>query len=551
MRHHANLAYSTSAYGIAFAASLALLWAYFIPLAAAPLSSYLQLFAAQGQPGSPLSDYFFICVRTLGVALVTAVVAVLGSAVVSASLSRSNLSQRFAIFGIPLLLPYFLGNSTDGLLVKLLSQNFADRFTYFADRSYGLVYVFLFALLIWKDGFLILYTLTLIADTVPKSVTLYARALGLTLREWIRDVLWPMARPAGILLCLFVFIAAEHEYIATFLSLRPSPGTGTELVSHWMNRVYTTLVLSTNASTALDLLSASGIVLLVASLAAGAISVGLLLGIIRLGTITWRSRIRARATRSATGMPMGASVTGILAVIFAVSPVVLAASFLTPSFPNDMTLATFTAPLTFVVALGGTILGWMIAVAARLMLGDRTINAAVVVRVLLMLLSAVVVPPFLVGLSSFSWWSMTSGSSQFGLIALWAISQLALVTPLIASFLFASFLSVTNSELRYQRWIGASLGEIASNSFAKRYVPQLLFSLLFAFLQVWNEDSVNGVFENVVPSFSTLINRTLSGRAESIANASGYAYFGIALAIVLGIFWLIALLSSRRGAADA
>lgn len=551
MRSHAKLIYSTSAYGFAFVVSLALFWSYFIPLASAPLSSYSQLFAAQNQPGSPLSDYFLICVRTLGVALVSAVIAILGSIVVSASLSRSNLAGRFAIFGAPLLLPYFLGDSTDGLFAKLLSQNFGDRFAYFADRSYGVVYVFLFILLAWKDGLLILYTLTLIADTIPRSVTLYARGLGLTLREWIRDVLWPMARPAGILLCLFVFIAAEHEYIATFLSLRPSPGTGTELVSHWMNRVYTTLVLSTNASTALDLLSASGIVLLAASLAVGAITVGLLLGIIRIGTSSLGLHIRRERRKSATRSPLGSSVIGILAVIFAMVPIILATSFLPPTFPSDLTLATFTAPLIFIVAFFGTVLGWIIAVTARLMLGNRTIDTASVVRILLLLLSPVVVPPFLVGISSFSWWSITNGSSQYGLMTLWGISQLALVTPLIASFLFATFLSVSNSELHYQRWIGASLQEIASNSFTKRFVPQLLFSLLFSFLQVWNEAAVNGVFENIVPSFSTLINRTLSGRAESIANASGYAYFGTALAIGLAMLWLTALLSSRRGAADA
>jgi hypothetical protein len=162
-----------------------------------------------------------------------------------------------------------------------------------------------------------------------------------------------------------------------------------------------------------------------------------------------------------------------------------------------------------------------------------------------------IVPPFLVGLCGFAWWSAVGAADHVVLICLWGFSQLMLVTPLIASFLFASFLGVSDHEIGYQRSIGANSAEIATNSFVLRYFPQLAFSFVFAFLQIWNEDAINSVFESVIPTFSTLIGRTLSGRSESIEFASGYAYFGIIVAVALSVLWSAALVSFRGRSADA
>lgn len=537
-----------------FAIAVSATWAYALPVVLVRSPHLLELLHSLIQPSSPSHDFWLAAFRTVASAALAALLALYGSNMLATAVLRKNLAGVAQVAGAFLLIPFFLGSATDAFLIKLLAVNFGTDVAYFSERGGGLVFVSLLLILLWRIGTVAAYTLVLIVADAPENVLTYARSLRLRFREWFRDIVWPLTRPASILLSIFVFIAAEHEYLPTFLALKPSPGTGTELLSHWMNRIYTSGVVGSDVANAQDTVKAAGAIFVFISLAVAAITTIALIALVQISTSSGGGRNPGGGKSVATfGPPASRSVLGLAAValllaIFALMPIGSAVRFLVPTFPaGSGALLGSTVPLVVFAAILATLVSMVTAFIARLMISVTVIKTRTVILVMTILLSPLAVPPFLIALSSFDWWSHTGGG-VWGLRALWLLAQIVLVLPVVSAFLFAVFLGVSNEELQYQRSIRATTPEVFLNSFAGRFAGQALFGMIFAGLQIWNEDAASPVFDNVVPSFASLISRTLSGRAESISAASGYALVGIAVAVALIAIWLSIVASGKRGA---
>lgn len=84
----------------------------------------------------------------------------------------------------------------------------------------------------------------------PPHIHQYAQSINIRSYDFFRIELISVWMPSVLIVGAFVFQDAFNDYIITQLSLRPSPATHTELISHFLNRIFTSLAIGRSASDA-------------------------------------------------------------------------------------------------------------------------------------------------------------------------------------------------------------------------------------------------------------------------------------------------------------
>jgi ABC-type tungstate transport system substrate-binding protein len=189
-------------------------------------------------------------------------------------------------------------------------------------------------------------------------------------------------------------------------------------------------------------------------------------------------------------------------------------------------------------AVLASVISVSLAVAARVTaprLLRRFDGRSLWVFVLLFLLLAV--PAICVGLCGYEWTSLLSRNSAPQQVGVWLVGQTVLTQPLLVGFLLWTHFQVETRELEFQQASGLSLRELAGFSFMKRFRLQYLLVVVFAFSFVWNEDTLNRVLSDTIPSMTDRLGSRVTGRGASSAEATSLVLFSAALSLLMIIVW--------------
>lgn len=344
---------------------------------------------------------------------------------------------------------------------------------------------------------------------------------------------WPTFRYLALVLSFLLFIDTYQEMIALRLLLRPSPGTNSEFISHYLLRSYFEILPMHSAAVASNALIAAG-------LCVGAIALATAVLTIKAVDFAWFRRLTAM--RDSRSRPRPAVSGGAaLAVSMALAPLSLGAllSMLHPTWkllPRELAFTLGLTLLTAALALAWSVFAGSCLRIAAYRRSVRPERALAIVTA--------------VGLSLgfLPWTAMALGIFQlsvalpFGPVitpAVWVVCQLLKVTPLMLALTGTIVFSIPDSEVAFQRVAGASLKDFVYYSVVQPFRAAHVAFFIFAFIQVWNETNVSAAFQSRVMSFSEITLIAVNGRGASFEVASTLTLFAIVVAALLGVAWIV------------
>jgi hypothetical protein len=175
-------------------------------------------------------------IRTLVLAVVgTSLTMLIGSVLgIWLGLGRS----RLAVFAPLLIIPTLVGSTGAAWLWKSILLD--DIWTHIAPGKRGVLGFWLPMLLVhcWRELPLVISFVAIEVRRQAASQFIFRRSLGMSRWEWMRLVGIKSICPLLAFLAFFVSASYMSEYLESAIAFRASPGSGTELLSHWIARSY-------------------------------------------------------------------------------------------------------------------------------------------------------------------------------------------------------------------------------------------------------------------------------------------------------------------------
>jgi ABC-type Fe3+ transport system permease subunit len=443
-----------------------------------------------------------------------------------------------------LILPITLGNLSIAFLCKVL---FGDT-AYFNAVATGDVtgkLAFLLLLHGWQYGILFTYLFWLNFQSIPGSVLDYSRATGFTRYQRIKDIYLPRSRNLIIMLSSILFLFTVYEESKLQYLFKPSPGTGSELVAHWLSRSYQSMLVA-GPDKANDLAFGAGATTFLAVL----VVLTILFLFVHIAMRTWIRSNRYPATntvqdeqRTSTGR--SAQLIALLLIALVLVPVAAALIVLPYLAGSDIghLWPSFIMTLIATLVAGSIAIGMGMAVRV----GWKERLSSFSPRSLpffLGLVALLLVPPLLVLLSGYAWMGQLGYSWTQMIWPIWVAGHMLLTKPLLGSFVLFSHFRVSTNELDYLQLHGLSKWEIAKTSFLQRFKAEYLLLFILAFSFIWNEGVVNNLFSDFIPSFAANLKMLITGRAADLQHAAAFLWMSIALSLVSVALWFAIV---RRG----
>jgi ABC-type tungstate transport system substrate-binding protein len=221
-----------------------------------------------------------------------------------------------------------------------------------------------------------------------------------------------------------------------------------------------------------------------------------------------------------------------------VVPLLASFRYLRPGLVNDINEIGQALLLTFIGALIAAPIAIAFAVAARIgapRLLQGFDRKSLRVFIALFLLQAV--PAICVGLCGYEWTSLLSHYSILQQISIWLVGQSILALPLLAGFVLWIHFHVTTRELEFQEASQVSLREMTLWTFFNRFNLEYVLVLIFAFSFIWNEDTLNRIMSDAIPSLVHRLGARVTGRGTSYSEAATLVVFSIALSLIMVMAW--------------
>lgn len=479
--------------------------------------------------------------RTLTFAFIASSLEVLlgfGAALVLRSIQVFTITGRTLSL---LLAPALLGNLSIAFLFKVQVMNSVWFEQAVASRSFSSVWGSFLAIEIWQYGSLFLYLFWLRLQRLPKNVVDFTKVSQLKQTEVIRDVLWPHSRNLAGLLLLVGFLFACQEFAKTELIFRPSLGTDTELANHWLEREYYRDLNTYDANFARNSTFKNSAGFLVATLTLSATGILLLLSAISYAFRLLPSLKGPSSPKEPEGRAKNDPVPYVLAwliTLLVLMPVLGAVRYLRPGSLSDMNEISEALLLTLAGALMASLVAIAFGVAARLAgrsLLQRFDSKSLKVFIALFLLQAV--PAISVGLCGYEWLSLLNRYSYAQQVSVWIVGQSILALPMLGGFVLWVHFQITTRELEYQEATKLSLRETAFWTFLKRFKLEYILVFIFGFSFIWNEDTLNRIMSDSIPSIVHRLGARITGRGVSYSEAATLVLFSITLSLVMVLAW--------------
>ena len=357
----------------------------------------------------------------------------------------------------------------------------------------------------------------------------YANITGMNRWEFVRSELFTPWIVVIAVLGAFVYQDTANDVLLTFLAMRPSPATGTELVGHVLGRVFAMMDIGISPSTAV----ASIIVI---SVAAGVLFCGnFLLAMTAMPTLL-ACAIGAggrRFARQTTSWRLEAPIiVGTCLLVY--GPLTLALLSQPPIFGH---LITYFGP-TLLMAMVVAVPVWLVSAALIFRLREtapeqeelRSLQAAGLVA-----LSAGFFPTIGAALAIFS--LLFRFTPEGGEITSWAIAQAIKLLPILAIFCLPLVVDLRGPRLFYGRTAGfAFAGRLWMELLRPTWVAQAAF-ILVGWNWILNESIISSVFQSDLPAFSELVLRATSGRSAAYGIAAALIILQAALFGALCLVW--------------
>lgn len=439
-----------------------------------------------------------------------------------------------------LLIPVLLGNLSIAFLLKIQLMNSAWFERAVASRSFVSVWGSLLVIELWQFGTLFLYLFWLRLQRLPQNALDFTRVARLRSAEIVRDVLWPHCRNLAGLLVLIGFLFACQEFAKTELIFKPSLGTDTELANHWLEREYYRDLNTYGADFARNATFKNSAGFVVASLVVAAATILLLLAAITIA-VRWlpvvSSRFSQREGDELTNS-VGRRVFAWLIIVLAALPLVSAVRYLRPGAVSDLSEIGRALLLAFGGALIASPIAIAFGVAARIG-GPRLLQKfdrkSLRVFIALFLLQAV--PVISLALCGYEWISRLSHYSTWQQIAVWLVGQAVFSLPLLGGFVLWTHFQINTRELEFQEASQLSLKEMTVWTFLRRYFLEYILVFIFAFSFIWNEDTLNRIMSDAIPSLVHRLGTRVTGRGTSYSEAATLVTFSIALSALMVLVW--------------
>ncbi len=123
--------------------------------------------------------------------------------------------------------------------------------------------------------------------------------------------------------------------------------------------------------------------------------------------------------------------------------------------------------------------------------------------------------------------------------------------PVLASFSITTHFRVQNSFIQYLDAHQASFIEKLRDLFFTPFQADYLLTFLLAFAMIWNEGSINNILSDVIPSFVSELNKTITGKAVDYANGMDYFLISLTLAVSSAALWNFILLKHQNNQAQS
>ncbi len=452
--------------------------------------------------------------RSVGLALLAATICV-SMGLLFGWLCRGLFSGLWLVLLPCLLVPVLIGPLSIGFLAKIAVLNAPVVSWLIGSRDQIPTLSFILVLYLFQYAPMCAYVFWLRARTLPCNVDDYARTARLAPIEFAADVFWPHCRSLCQVLFVFVFFLTATEFSLTDLSIRPSVGTSTALLSHWLAEEYR-IWMPAGGGLAAASLAAYGI--------AGALSlivVGLLANFVFCATLDLIARGRRcldLAGKLVSGLEARKSILGpsvsLSAVVFCLFPLVLGYIVFPPrAFPGAGALvAAFFWSLP--AALASVLVSISIAILLRVSVKNGALLGFDTGSIYLLILNPLAMPTLIISTASFWWFGGNGMVPLLGARSGWLVGQVLVGMPLLVGFCFWLHLRISDRELEYQRSTVLRPMELITTSFLDRLRPEYLLLLLFSWSLVWNDGVVNRGAASEILSLYSIISPKLSVRPD-------------------------------------
>jgi len=476
--------------------------------------------------------------RSIAVALIAALFIVGVAFALALVMVRLSANTTLGRWLAVLILPITLGNLSIAFLCKVLFGD-TDFFSNIANGDVVGKLGFLILLHGWQYGILFTYLFWLNFQAIPAPVLDYSRATGFTRYQRIKDIFLPRSRDLFILLASILFLFTVYEEAKLQYLFKPSPGTDSELVAHWLSRSYQSMLVAGPAK-AQDLAFGAGGTTFVAVL----LVLATLFLLVHITLKMWSRSKRYPhgpdpANHAATQDRIASPAVGYGLLAVTVAPVIAAFIRLFPSMAGaGLELLYPAVVMTLLAALVASIVAIGMGMAARIgwqaRLGSFSPRS---LPFFVGLVALLLVPPLHVLLSGHLWMGKLGYEWASVIGPIWVAGHMLLTKPLLGSFVLFSHFHVSSNELDYQRLHGLTKWELAKYSFLKRFKAEYFLLFILAYSFIWNEGVVNNLFSDFIPSFAANLKMLITGRAADLQHAAAFLWMSIGLSVASVFLW--------------
>lgn len=478
-------------------------------------------------------DYFNALLRSLFFAIGSVLICVVGSFCL-AYILRNISSKIVLLLASLMMLPFLMGNVSLSFLFKILL--FDSEFITSIYQNTSLLFVIMFLLQFWQNGFLFTYVFLLNNKGVDSNLVDYGEVNRFTSFEKIKNIYLPKHRNLIILLSIFSFVTSFYESAKFQIILRSSQGTNSELISQKLYNGFKS-DLMINAGYASDAIFAKSLLFYIP------LSVLIVFLIYKLTSLTI-----IKLSKSSLQLPQfnlsiisknnAATFLMILIIAIIITPIAFlffkqSISFMKLSYLLE-TISLSGAAASLLILLFAIPLGLSLRISF-LNIFHSFNNKSIGVFIVLFLLY--LLPPLALMLCGFEWSSFLNLKGSFSTRVFWLFGQCVNSLPIVATFIIVIHFYVQNKELIYSKAMRLSTMETIKYSFLKRFKLEYLLTLLFAFSIIWNEGTFNKVYSDRIPSYVSEIMRTVSSRNADYSQGMLFFTFSLLISLVCILIW--------------
>lgn len=473
-----------------------------------------------------------ILARSTLFAFLTSVFCVTIAMTVAFALRRAVVNSRNGRILALLIIPFLIGETSAAFIFKMLLLNSSlMEWAYQEPVRILTVIAFIQA---WQYTSLFIYLFFLSFKSVSPRLTQYSQAFGFSNWEYFKDICLPSMKNQITLFALIIFIYSFYEDVKISLIFKVSEGLNAELASHWLYRNFQSdLLISYNYALHNTFIRSAGLFLLIAftSTLTGLL-LAFLINRLKQSPFVLKSKSAFKSTGSATISLR----TFILATVL-VCPMVLV-FFKVPIQAADGSYLSSPLLLSIPAALLASIIAVIFSFVARMThIQQMASFTSYSYAFLILLFGILFIPPLLIMLAGFQWMSSLHMAGIASTVFFWLVGHGLLLLPILSGFLIVTYFQVSAGELYYCRIYLIGRKDLFYRNFFQRFKAEYLLTFLFAYTLIMNEGLLNKVFSDRIPSFTAVLNESISSKSSDYSVSMLFFLISLLMAAGCILIW--------------